>query len=530
MSCTPRIRALLVLDLIRSPPQLGFAGLDAHSASVLAPYVETTAKSKDRRCLSSMQQKLQPQIPLRRGNLDSDCKRPAHAPRHASRRPADRHSFPPRTKDAARSLSLTTLYEVYEADEDQSATDGLSDMDHTLITKEHLAKIEDDWSRWRASREKNDHLRELQLDRRNIVLDSARPDVTPHIVITPPDSVDAWNNYWAICVNRTGPQDSACLELPQRHDGLDPLACSPAPVDGVRRVHRAAASAPQCGNMEAEARTLFSPEPRRVFSRSWFHSRVALAAQERELPFLDNISAALHRRQLRLAALDAASIAPSFRARWEVLEFAHRLERTFKWTDEAEPLLSYFNHCLDTTVIDSPTPCTVPHIVIQEPASSEPPFAASYHNPTPSQQDCYYLTVPASFVHFVNDESYIWGSSGRTGEEEEDCAPLLVGAVEMEAEADSTSASAGSWGEGPDTPCGSHYELGEAIIEEFEDYVEQDEDGLRPSPPLAESCCAAVEEPAGMVSVDVFECEEEDELPPFDDWYQSIASRAAPTA
>ena len=43
-------------------------------------------------------------------------------------------------------------------------------------------------------------------------------------------------------------------------------------------------------------------------------------------------------------------------------------------------------------------------------------------------------------------------------------------------------------------------------------------------------CCAAVEEPAGMVSVDVFECEEEDELPPFDDWYQSIASRAAPTA
>jgi len=147
-------------------------------------------------------------------------------------------------------------------------------MDHTLITKEHLAKIEDDWSRWRASREKNNHLRELQLDRRNIVLDSARPDAAPHIVITPPDSVDAWNNYWATCVNRTGPQDSACLDLPQRHDGLDPLACSPAPVDGVRRVHRATASAPQCGNMETEARALFSAEPRRVFCRSRFYSRV----------------------------------------------------------------------------------------------------------------------------------------------------------------------------------------------------------------------------------------------------------------
>jgi len=84
--------------------------------------VEKIAKSKDRRCPPSMQQKLQPQIPLRRGSLDSDCKRPAHAPRHASRRPADRHSFPPRAKDAARSLGLTTLYEVYEADEDQSAT------------------------------------------------------------------------------------------------------------------------------------------------------------------------------------------------------------------------------------------------------------------------------------------------------------------------------------------------------------------------------------------------------------------------
>jgi len=263
---------------------------------------------------------------------------------------------------------------------------------------------------------------------------------------------------------------------------------------------------------------------------------VALAAQERELPFLDNISAALHRRQLRLAALDAAFLAPAFKARWEAPELAHRFERTFKWTDEAEPLLSYFNHCLDTTVIDSPTPCTVPHIVIQEPASSEPaPFVASYHNPTPSQQDCYYLTVPGSFVHFVNDdESYVWGPSGHTEEEEEDCAPLLVGAVEadseMEVEADSTSASACSWGEGPETPCGSHYELGEAIIEEFEDYVEQDEEGLRPSPPLTKSYCAAVEEPTGMVSVDVFECEEDDELPPFDDWYQSIASRAAPAA
>ncbi|KAH9833756.1 uncharacterized protein C8Q71DRAFT_173179 [Rhodofomes roseus] len=374
------------------------------------------------------------------------------------------------------------------------------------ITKEYFAKVEDDWSRWRTIREKNNHLRELQLDRRNIVLDSAHPNVAPHIVITPPDSVDAWNNYWATCVNRTGPQEPAQLQLPHRSDGLDPLACFAAPADAEARVHRAAASDNAQNGSDAG---LFT-EPRRVFSSSRLHSR------ERELLFLDNISAAVQRRQFRLAAQDAASIAPSFRARWQAPEFAHRFERPFKWTDEAEPLLSYFAHCVDTTVIDSPTPCIAPHIVIQEPPTDEPaPFMASHHNLTPAQQDCYFLTVPASFVHFVNEnDSQVWGTETDLG-------------MDMEAEAESiTTSCSGSWSEGLATPHGSHYELGEAIIEEFEEYVGEDEEGLRPATPPYH---AVAEEPLENLkaTVDVFECEEEDELPPFDDWYQNIASRAA---
>ena len=82
-------------------------------------------------------------------------------------------------------------------------------------------------TRTRTDPRPQSRLRELQLDRRNIVLDSARPDLAPHIVITPPDSVDAWNNYWASCVNRPGPQDPAYLALLPRSDGLDPLASAP---------------------------------------------------------------------------------------------------------------------------------------------------------------------------------------------------------------------------------------------------------------------------------------------------------------
>ncbi|KZT70372.1 hypothetical protein DAEQUDRAFT_810803 [Daedalea quercina L-15889] len=510
---------------------LGFRSLDTPSASVLGPYAERHAKGKDRCCWPSMQQKPQPpqpQISPRRGSLDNDCKRPSHTPRHASRRPADRHSFPPRTRDATHSLNLTTLCEVYEEDDRTGAIDGLSAMDHTLTTKENLAKIEDDWSRWRTARERNDHLRELQLDRRNIVLDSACPENAPHIVITPPDSVDAWNNYWASCVNRTGAQDHSYLSLPPRCDGLDPLACLPASASAGRHVQREATAPPTRDN--ARDRALLSPEPCRIFSRSRLCAVVALAAQERELLFLDNISTAVRRRQFRLAALDAASKALSFCARWEAPEFACRFEKPFQWTDEAEPLLSYFSHCLDTTVIDSSMPCTAPHIVIQDSAADEQ-YTASHHNPTPSQQDCYYLTVPSSFVHFVtHDEPNVWEPEV---EPAEDCSSLLVADVEAEAEAEADSATAGSWSEGPATPRGSHFELGEAIIEEFEEYVEEDEEGLRPvTPPLSESGCAAVEEPASKVVVNVFECsgedegEEEEDLPPFDEWYQSIAGRA----
>lgn len=216
------------------------------------------------------------------------------------------------------------------------------------------------------------HLRELQLDRRNIVLDSARPDLSPHIVITPPDSVDAWNNYWASCVNRPGPQDPAYLALLPRSDGLDPLASAPPPppsaVDG--RGAREATGATTPDDAQSEHRALFLGEPRRVYSKSRFRSKVsyilsgfpmgcsepqvACAAQERDMLFLHNISTAVHRRNLRLAVsnatmsdkgfvlitllqtLEAASTAPSFRTRWDAPNYMRRLERPFQWTDEAE--------------------------------------------------------------------------------------------------------------------------------------------------------------------------------------------------
>ena len=225
-----------------------------------------------------------------------------------------------------------------------------------------------------------------------------------------------------------------------------------------------------------------------------------------------------------------------------------RLERPFQWTDEAEvrgvlqvgqfdtltfgqPLLTYFNHCLDTTVIDSSAPCTVPHIVIQEPPADEP-YVAPYHNHIPPHQDRYFLTIPSPFSHVVyDDEPSVRGVELHLAPGDE-CSPMLVASVEADVELDVATASAWSGSEGPATPRGAHYELGEAIIEEFEEYVGEDDatTGLRPSPPLPLLPEASCEVEAGKVTVDVFECVEEDgegDLPPFDEWYQSIAERTA---
>ena len=122
-----------------------------------------------------------------------------------------------------------------------------------------------------------EHLRELQLDRRNIILDSARPDLAPHIVITPPDSVDAWNNYWASCINRPGPQDPAYLALLPRSDGLDPLASAPPSpaVTTEGRGVREARGATTPDDAQSDHHALFPEEPRRVFSRSRFRSTVS---------------------------------------------------------------------------------------------------------------------------------------------------------------------------------------------------------------------------------------------------------------
>lgn len=168
------------------------------------------------------------------------------------------------------------------------------------------------------------HLRELQLDRRNIVLDSAHPDLAPHIVITPPDSVDAWNNYWASCVNRPGPQDPAYLALLPRSDGLDPRASAlllPASAAEGRGA-REATGATTSDDVQSEHRALFPGEPRRVFSKSRFRSmvscvpvsfhiecsepQVACAAQERDMIFLHNVSTSVHLRNLKLAVSNAA--------------------------------------------------------------------------------------------------------------------------------------------------------------------------------------------------------------------------------
>lgn len=60
-------------------------------------------------------------------------------------------------------------------------------------------------------------LRQLQRDRRNIILDSLHPDVTPHIVISPPDQ--PYHGYWAYVFNNVDAQSYCSLAVPPTRYG-----------------------------------------------------------------------------------------------------------------------------------------------------------------------------------------------------------------------------------------------------------------------------------------------------------------------
>ncbi|PCH40813.1 hypothetical protein WOLCODRAFT_55818, partial [Wolfiporia cocos MD-104 SS10] len=205
-----------------------------------------------------------------------------------------------------------------------------------------------------------DVLLRLSLHRRNIVLDSLYPEIAPHIVISPPDVSDAWDLYYAVLINRIGPQQPGYLAVPRKGDNCELRACMFASGPERHAPHNEKSPMDGC----------LSPIPR---------------------------------------AKAASSAALSFRARWDVPYYPKHFEKPFRWSDPADALLSFFSHCPQTLVIDSSTPYTTPHIVIQEPPPEN--LWVLHQNNTPNPQDFAYgdaLTVPSSFVQFVNHPSELF--------------------------------------------------------------------------------------------------------------------------
>lgn len=156
-----------------------------------------------------------------------------------------------------------------------------------------------------------DVLLRLQLDKRSLIIDSLHPEVAPHIVVTPPDHRDAWDLYWAFCVNTVGPQYTGLLTVPYQALGPCSLPYSLHPYSQGTLV------ASQSAEPAQQTDELFASQPRSVFKRRRFQQIVCVyrfsshdvglqlqvesAAQNRHIVYLDNVITAVQRHKLKTA-------------------------------------------------------------------------------------------------------------------------------------------------------------------------------------------------------------------------------------
>jgi hypothetical protein len=205
------------------------------------------------------------------------------------------------------------------------------------------------------------------------------------------------------------------------------------------------------------------------------------------------------------------------------------------------------NQYRGTIVLESPTPFTVPHIIINEPPPQDPWIP--WYNATPNPQDHgygQYLIVPHRLVyqvHVPTDDDDddgdaadgFYSSMSPTHAEEEEESDFSCQDDDFISGSFSSSSSESE----PETPDPDSL-MDEFLLEDDDDEEEEDHvhlfDSCDDSPwsgiinrfsAKASVTAAAATFVTSVVAYD--ESEEEDELPPFDDWYQSIAARTLVT-
>ncbi|KAG7097289.1 hypothetical protein E1B28_004654 [Marasmius oreades] len=106
----------------------------------------------------------------------------------------------------------------------------------------------------------------------------------------------------------------------------------------------------------------------------------------------------------RWQAFEASKLALALRQRYDGHLPFEKIESSFHWTDPAESLISCYRRYHGTTFIESSSPFRVPHIVISAPPPENPWF--KWLNQVNDPQDSgfgRYLVVPARGVGFINE-------------------------------------------------------------------------------------------------------------------------------
>lgn len=330
--------------------------------------------------------------------------------------------------------------------------------------------------------QRNNDLREYYSIRNNLILDSTHPDA-PHIVITPvEETVEDYYIHWG---NRVNPQWLGCLTVPP-------------PIVSTTRLfplNNAVISSKACSVESPNQR----PSLQLSLHTSWFDRMIKTTSKAR-LAF--HLRRALQKNQFKAAAFGASRVADAFRQRYDNPEFLSSIEKPFEWVDPAEPLLRHNFHHRGVLIIDSLSPFTIPHIMINAPPPQD--FWVTWGNATNSPQDGgfgRYLVVPSRFgvVDYINLPQ----------------SPCETSDSNCENEVDLSESSSPPGTPFPETPLCDQSDF--FYIQRPEEMMDDSNEN-----DLDSECLTRVEPPKFFLCDDD---DEEDSLPPFDDWYQNIATR-----
>ncbi|KAI0089075.1 hypothetical protein BDY19DRAFT_993308 [Irpex rosettiformis] len=379
---------------------------------------------------------------------------------------------------------------------------------NSIYTEGHATRMPED-------RIVDEELRSFILDKKSIILDSPFPELAPHIAITPPH--DLWEGCMAHAWNSPLPQDEKLLAVPLQYTATEYY-----PSYGLIEHY----------GQPPEHESSVVERPRLRPSRFTVSSHVA---EDQELSYS-------LLRLYKMAARTAMLIAPNFRKRWDTPSFAQTCEKPFIWSDPASPLLEFYGLCRDTRIIDSLHPFTAPHIIIHE-SPDQTPWDACVNRVVP--QYCAYLMVPGVPCHCPvpaddissSDESIHMEEVTDSQGQQTACFTAIhfeqgVEPDEMDEQetdmlspSDDSDSNSDFW---PDTPKDDVFRF--TITSDLPLSYSS-----TPSYPLPSDPSEIEQSYGSLPNVGYGEKfrhdyaldEDEDELPPFDEWYQDIADRSA---